>query len=170
MTVREVISIPNPVLRRKARPVTDFGAELQVLIDDMVDTMRAEPGVGLAATQVNVSLRVIVVEFPENEEEEDAEPRLYSVVNPEIVRSSKETEIGIEGCLSVPGLQGEVERNTEITVRGYSRRGQPLRLKLRGWTARIFQHEIDHLDGVLFIDRATNIFEYDGASERSALP
>jgi len=161
MSVREVITVPDSMLRRKARVVTDFGAALQSTIDDMIDTMRAEPGVGLAAPQINVSQRVIVVEYVEDEEEEDAKPRLYVVVNPEIISTSDEKEIGPEGCLSVPGLRGDVERHTEIVLKGRSRRGQPTRLKLKGWTARIFQHEIDHLDGVLFIDRAINIQEID---------
>jgi peptide deformylase len=159
MTVREVIAVPNPVLRKKARVVKDFGPALQEVIDDMVDALRAEPGVGLAASQINVSLRIITVEYVEDEDNEDAKPRLYIVVNPEIVSTSDETEIAPEGCLSVPGLRGDVERYTEIVVKGKSRRGQATRLKLKGWTARIFQHEIDHLDGVLFIDRAISVEE-----------
>lgn len=161
MAVREVVTIPNPILRRKARVVTDFGADLQHMIDDMIDTMRAEPGVGLAAPQINLSQRVVVVEYVEDEHDEEAKPRLYVVVNPEIISTSDETITGFEGCLSVPGLTGEVERHTEIVVKGKSRRGQSMRLKLKGWTARIFQHEIDHLDGVLFIDRAMNIQEIE---------
>ncbi len=159
MAVREVLAVPNPVLRKKARAVTDFGPSLQGVIDDMVDTLHTEPGVGLAAPQINVSLRIIVVEYVEDEEDEEAKPRLYIMVNPEIVSNSDETEIAPEGCLSVPGLTGEVERYLEIAVKGKTRRGQAMRLKLKGWTARIFQHEIDHLNGVLFIDRAISIEE-----------
>jgi peptide deformylase len=160
MALREVIIIPNPVLRKKAHVVTDFGAALQTLIDDMIDTMRAEPGVGLAAPQVGVSQRVVVVEYPENEDEEDAEPKLYVVVNPEIVRASSEKEEGVEGCLSVPKLHGNVERAVELTIKGKSRRGQPIKLKVKSWTARIFQHEMDHLEGILFIDRASEVWEF----------
>jgi peptide deformylase len=159
MAIKEIVTIPNPVLRRKAHPVTHFGPELQELIDDMIETLHDEPGSGLAAPQVNISQRVIIVEFPEDEEDEDAEPKLYVVVNPEVVRASNEKVDGPEGCLSVPNLRGTVERHAEITVKGKSRRGQPLKLKLKGWTARIFQHEIDHLDGVLFIDRASEVWE-----------
>ncbi len=166
MSVREIITTPHPTLRRKARPVTRFDESLQTLIDDMVETMRDAPGVGLAAPQVNVPLRVIVVEYGENE---DAPPKLYVVVNPEITRHSRETEVGVEGCLSIPGLLGDVERYTRITVRGRSRRGQPMKLKLEGWTARIFQHEIDHLNGVLFTDKALSIYKADAAPE-SAQP
>jgi peptide deformylase len=144
-------------LRRKARKVTEFGPDLQTLIDDMVETMRQAPGVGLAAPQVDVPLRVIVVEFGD-EENEDAPLKLYTVVNPDIVRASDETVVGTEGCLSIPNFVGDVERVTQLTVKGQDRRGRPLRLKADGWLARIFQHEIDHLDGVLFTDRATRVW------------
>jgi peptide deformylase len=147
------MTVPEPVLRRRAHKVTDFGTDLQVLIDDMVETMRAAPGVGLAASQVNVSQRVIVVEFGD-EEDEQTPAKLYTVVNPEIVRPAQETEKGTEACLSVPGFLGEVERVSSLTVKGQNRHGLPIRIKAKGWLARIFQHEIDHLDGVLFTDRA----------------
>ncbi len=175
MPVRTIVNVPEDVLRRKARPVTKFDDKLQTLIDDMVETMRVAPGVGLAAPQVGISERVIVVEYYEDEElaekqaEEEAqeEPpkRLYTVVNPEITRKSTETEPGVEGCLSIPGLNGEVERHTAITVKGLNRRGQPLTLKLNGWTARIFQHEIDHLNGILFTDLATSIWKIEPPTE-----
>lgn len=157
MAVREIVTVPHPILRTKARKVTDFGPELQRLIDDMIDTMRAAPGVGLAAPQVNVPLRVIVVEYGDDEDE-SVPPRLYAVVNPEIVRRSAETEVGTEGCLSIPGLVGDVERAVSITVRGQNRHGQPVKYRLHGWVARIFQHEIDHLDGILFTDRALRVW------------
>ena len=157
MAVRPIVTVPHPVLRRKALPVKDFGPDLQQLIDDMVETMRAAPGVGLAAPQVNVPLRVIVVEFGD-EEDESVPPRLWAVVNPEIVRASRETEIGTEGCLSIPGILGDVERAYAITVRGQNRHGQPVKYKLKGWVARIFQHEIDHLSGILFTDRAVKVW------------
>jgi peptide deformylase len=159
MALLPIVTLPDPVLRRKARPVERFDPRLQVLIDDMIETMRAAPGVGLAAPQVGVPERVIVVEYAEDEEQEDAPKRLYVVVNPEIRQSSEEVEMGLEGCLSVPGLQGEVERHCALTIRGRSRRGQPLKLKVKGWTARIFQHEIDHLDGILFTDRAARVWK-----------
>ncbi|MCI0520382.1 MAG: peptide deformylase, partial [Chloroflexi bacterium] len=115
MAIREIVTHPAAVLSRKARKVTDFGAELQTLIDDMIETMRAAPGVGLAAPQVDAPLRVIVVEYAEESEEGeegDAKPpRLFTVVNPEIVRPSAETVVGVEGCLSIPGFVGDVERH-----------------------------------------------------------
>ena len=157
MPVRKIVTNPAPVLRRKARKVTDFGPELQTLIDDMIETMREAPGVGLAAPQVDVPLRVIVVEFGD-EEDEEAPPKLYTVVNPELSRLSDETEVGTEGCLSIPGFVGDVERPVEAVVKGLNRRGKPVRIKAQGWLARVFQHEIDHLDGVLFTDRAEKVW------------
>lgn len=161
MALREVVTLPDPVLRRKARKVTDFGPELQSLVEDMIETMRAEPGVGLAANQVGVSLQVVVVEYPENEEDEDedAQPKLYVVVNPEFTRLSEETVVGTEGCLSLPGFLGNVERHESVVVKGLSRRGQPVTVKAKGWTARIFQHEVDHLNGVMFVDRAQQVWK-----------
>jgi peptide deformylase len=153
MSLRKIITVPDPVLRRKAHKVTDFGADLQVLIDDMVETIRQAPGVGLAAPQVNVSQRLIVVEFGD-EDDEQVPAKLYAIVNPEIIRPSQEMEKGNEACLSVPGFLGEVERISSLTLKGQNRHGQPIRIKAKGWLARIFQHEIDHLDGVLFTDRA----------------
>ncbi|OQX63825.1 MAG: peptide deformylase [Anaerolineaceae bacterium 4572_5.1] len=158
MALRKVLTVPNDVLRRKARPVKNFDDKLQTLIDDMVETMRDAPGVGLAAPQVGISEQVIVIEFGD-EEDEEVPPKLYTIVNPEITRSSDEKALGVEGCLSIPGLVGDVERATAITVKGKNRHGQPTKLKLKGWVARIFQHEIDHLSGVLFTDLAENIWE-----------
>jgi peptide deformylase len=152
MPTREIITIGHPTLRRKARKVTKFGPELQQLIDDMTETMRTAPGVGLAAPQVNVSERVIVVELPADEEE-GTPAEFYAFVNPEIVKSSHEVEDGQEGCLSVPGYVGEVPRHTMIVVRGQDARGKSQRIRAKDYLARIFQHEIDHLEGVLFIDR-----------------
>jgi peptide deformylase len=157
MALREIITLPHPTLRRKAHKVTDFGPELQTVVDDMVETMRQAPGVGLAAPQVNVSLRIVVVEYG-SEEDEEAPKKLYTVINPEITRPSPETVLGTEGCLSVPGIVGEVERVEALTVKGLSRRGQPITIKANGWLARIFQHEIDHLDGIVFVDRATRVW------------
>ncbi|HEX9012932.1 MAG TPA: peptide deformylase [Anaerolineaceae bacterium] len=158
MALRQIVHIPEPVLRRKAHKVSRFDKDLQALIDDMVETMRAAPGVGLAAPQVAVPDRVIVVEYGD-EEDEDAPKKLYVVVNPEISQASEETVTGVEACLSVPGLVGEVERAETITVKGLNRRGQPSRIRASGWLARIFQHEIDHLDGVLYTDRATRVWK-----------
>jgi peptide deformylase len=164
MPTRNIISLPDPVLRRKAKPVTKFGKELQALVDDMVETMREAPGVGLAAPQVSISERLIVVEYGEEEEDENGEiiekPRkLYVLANPEIVKTSEEKVSGIEGCLSLPGLVGEVERFESVQIKALNRFGKPTRVKAEGWLARIFQHEIDHLDGILFPDRATRVWK-----------
>jgi peptide deformylase len=159
MTLRSIVYLPDPVLRRKAQPVNRFDGSLQTLIDDMIETMRDAPGVGLAAPQVGVSDRLIVVEYPKDDEKEDAPKKLFVVVNPEIKEFSDETEMGVEGCLSVPGYQGEVERSLAVTVKGLTRRGQPMKIKAKGWLARIFQHEVDHLNGVVFTDRATKVWK-----------
>ncbi len=160
MALREIVTVPAPVLRRKARKVTDFGTELQTLIDDMVETMRDAPGVGLAAPQVGVPLRLIVVEYSEEGPEGESEskpPKLYAIANPEFTRMSDMVELGTEGCLSIPGFVGEVERSVEITLRGQNRHGQPMKVKAKDWLARIFQHEIDHLEGVLFTDLTDDV-------------
>jgi len=158
MTIRKIVTLPNPVLRRKARPVISFDNKLQSLIEDMIETMRAAPGVGLAAPQVGISERVIVIEYGD-ENDEKAPKKLFAVVNPELKVTSAETETGVEGCLSVPGLLGEVERSPAVIVKCSSRRGQPMRIKAKGWLARIFQHEVDHLNGVVFTDRATKVWK-----------
>lgn len=164
MALREIVTLPNPVLRRKARKVTDFGPDLQTLIDDMVETMRVAPGVGLAAPQVNLSQQLIVVEF--GDEDDEASPKkLYVLTNPEITRLSKETVFGVEGCLSIPGLVGEVERAEAALIKGLNRRGQPVKIKAKGWLARIFQHEIDHVNGVLFVDKATRLWQQKDEEE-----
>ena len=159
MSLRQISKLPDPILRRKARPVESIDSALQTLVDDMIETMRAAPGVGLAAPQVGVSERIFVAEYPVDDEKEDAPKKLFVVINPEIKQRSEETELGVEGCLSLPGLQGEVERALEVTVKGLTRHGQPVKIKARGWLARIFQHEIDHLDGIVFTDRATKVWK-----------
>jgi peptide deformylase len=158
MTVREIVTLPQAILRHKAHKVTDFGAEFQHLADDMVETMRQAPGVGLAAPQVGESLRLIVVEFGD-EEDDNIPSKLYVMANPEITHASQETLVGTEGCLSIPGVQGDVERAAAVTVKGFNRYGRPMTVKTKGWMARIFQHEIDHLDGVLFVDRAQKLWQ-----------
>jgi peptide deformylase len=162
MTLRKIVTLPEPVLRRKAHPVTRFDKDLQTLIDDMVETMREAPGVGLAAPQIGLSERLIVVEYYEREEDEDVENaprRVWAMINPEIVKASEEILVGVEGCLSIPNLVGEVERHAAIQVKGLNRHGKPFKVKAEGWLARIFQHEIDHLNGVLFTDRATRVWQ-----------
>ena len=161
MTIREIVTLPQAILRHKARKVADFGTEFQALVDDMVETMREAPGVGLAAPQVNESIRLIVVEYGD-EADEEIPPKLYILANPEITRFSEDTLVGTEGCLSIPGIQGEVERSEAVTVKGLNRHGRPMTVKAKGWLARIFQHEIDHLDGILFVDRAEKIWQSEG--------
>ena len=161
MTLRTIVTLPDPVLKRKAHPVTKFDKDLKTLLEDMVETMREAPGVGLAAPQIGLSERIIVIEYYEREEDEeieDAPKKVWAVINPEIVKTSEETLIGVEGCLSIPGLVGEVERHAEIQVKALNRHGKLMKVKAKGWLARIFQHEIDHLNGVLFTERATRVW------------
>jgi peptide deformylase len=167
MALRKIITLPDPVLRRKAKPITKFDKELQTLIDDMVDTMRDAPGVGLAAPQINELQQLAVIEYAEDEDEEpkDGEEikpkpkKLFVVINPEIIKASEEKVMGIEGCLSIPGLIGEVERYEALTIKALNRHGKPIKFKVDGWLARIFQHEIDHLNGVVFTDLATRVWQ-----------
>src|ERR1043165_3522724 len=117
MTLRKIVTLPDAVLRRKAHTVINFDKNLQTLIDDMVDTLREAPGGGLAAPQIGLSERIIVVEYyerPEDEEKEDAPKKVWAVLNPEIIKPSEEMLMGVEGCLSIPGLVGEVERHAQI--------------------------------------------------------
>jgi peptide deformylase len=162
MAVRTIVSTPDLVLRKKARPLASISREVRTLMDDMVETLREAPGVGLAAPQIGISKRVIVVEYaeaPEEEDDSEPEPKLYMLANPEIVRRSRAMVKGVEGCLSVPGFSGDVERHVEVTVEGLNTHGDTVRIRAKGWLARIFQHEIDHLDGILFTDRATKVWE-----------
>jgi peptide deformylase len=158
VTIREIRKLPDPVLRRKARKVTEFDKDLQVLIDDMIETMRAAPGVGLAAPQIGDALRLVVVEYGDDEDE-NVPRKLYVLINPEITHFSEETEEGLEACLSVTGLVGDVERYLAVVIKALNRHGKPQRVKAEGWLARIFQHEIDHLDGVLYTDRASRVWK-----------
>ncbi len=167
MTIRDIIGPANPVLRKKARTVGDPNTpDIQRLMDDMIETMRSAPGVGLAAPQVAVGQRIAVIEYaepapdasPDSVSQASAPPKLYVIVNPEIVSVSEEMVNGAEGCLSLPGIWGDVMRHEAVTVKALNRKGRPVKIKARGWLARIFQHEIDHLDGVLFIDRASQIW------------
>ncbi len=156
MAVREILVDEHPVLRRKAKKIVKITAEHRKLIEDMIETMRDAPGVGLAAPQVGVSDRLIVVEWgaePEHEDDPPPKKKLYVVLNPEVVWASEEMVQGTEGCLSVPGWVGDVLRHEAVTVRGLNRNGQNFTVKAEGWLARIFQHEIDHLDGILYTDK-----------------
>ena len=159
MSELEIVKLPDEVLRQKARPVTKFDDELQTLIDNMIETMRAANGVGLAAPQIGQSIQLAVIEsLAKTDDEGNDIPdsrELFVIINPRIVWESRDVTDGIEGCLSIPGYVGEVERAYGVRVRAQDRRGKPLKLRLKGWTARIFQHEIDHLNGVLFIDKLT---------------
>ena len=153
MAVREILQIGNPVLRRRSSKITRFDGALSKLVEDMAETMHAANGVGLAAPQIGVSKRLIIIEMPDDEEDDHSGKR-FVMCNPEIVKASRETEIGQEGCLSVAGYVGWVERAEQVIARGQDLQGKKLQLKAQGYLARAFQHEIDHLNGVLYVDLA----------------
>ncbi|MEA2682666.1 MAG: peptide deformylase [Chloroflexota bacterium] len=154
--IREIVVVEDKRLRTRCPKVPKIDASVQRLIDDMVDTMRDAPGIGLAAPQVGVLLRVIVCEVDEN---------LHCLVNPEIIRAEGE-QVGNEGCLSIPGYIGEVKRFDRVTVKAKNRAGKDVRIKAEGLLARCLQHEIDHVDGILFTDRLTDPKTFVKVSEK----
>jgi peptide deformylase len=148
VALRPILTFDHPVLREKAKKVTRVDTSIQKLLDDLAETMLDAPGAGLAANQIGVPLRVCVVKGDENQ--------IWGLVNPVIVKRSG-SQVGYEGCLSKPGWVGEVERSEAVVVKGLNRHGKEVRIKSNGFTARAFQHELDHLDGVLFTDRLTSL-------------
>jgi len=148
---REILVYPDPFLARKAAPVAAVDDRIRALVRDMFETMYAAEGVGLAAPQVGVGKRVIVIDV--SPVDETIAP--VAVVNPEIVLR-KGSATAVEGCLSVPGIQGDVVRAETVEVRGMDEQGKPLRIRADGILSRALQHEIDHLDGILFIDRLSS--------------
>ena len=148
VAVRPILNFDQPVLREKAKRVSRVDTSIQRLMDDLAETMLAAPGAGLAAPQIGVGLRVAVIKGDDNQ--------IWALANPEIVKHDG-VQVGYEGCLSYPGWVGEVARHETVVVKGRNRRGKEVRIKSSGFTARAFQHEIDHLDGILFIDRLTNL-------------
>jgi len=143
MAIRAMRHLPDPVLRRKAKRVPTVDNSIQQLIDDMVEIMRQANGAGLAAPQVGVSLRVVVLQMPGEEP--------IAIINPEVVRRSGEQEVA-EGCLSLPGYAGEIKRSASVTVKGWDRQGKAIRIKATGLMAQTLEHELDHLNGILYID------------------
>jgi peptide deformylase len=142
----------DPVLRKRAEPVASVGPEVQDLISDLFDTMYRERGIGLAAPQVGVSLRLFVVDV----EGDEGERVKLALVNPRLARSSGSV-VGEEGCLSIPGIHADVRRHAEVTFEAQDETGAPITVHAGGLLARALQHELDHLDGVLFIDRVSAI-------------
>jgi peptide deformylase len=166
MAILKVARMGHPVLRARARaidPATIGSPRIQQLIDDMFETMHEYQGVGLAAPQVHESVRLFVAGFaPDDEADESSSSRLspglpmMAIINPEITPIGQETVEDWEGCLSIPDIRGRVPRARQISLRAYDRRGKRIELKAGGFTARVMQHETDHLDGVLFFDRMTS--------------
>lgn len=143
MAVLEIRTLPDPVLRRKAKRVTTIDGSIQKLIDDMIDTLRAVHGTGLAAPQIGVSLRIAVIGISEKE--------VITLINPEIVRREG-VRVVEEGCLSYPGYYGEIKRSEVVKVKAQNRQGKQFRLRGEGLLAHALEHETDHLNGILYID------------------
>ncbi len=155
MALLEIRKYPDPVLRKKTEPVKKIDGPLQRLIDDMVETMHAAPGVGLAANQVGVSLQVAVIDLSTREEKEKRHPLLV-IINPEII-AREGSVVEEEGCLSIPDYAEKVKRSAKVKVRAQDRNGNEFELEAEGLLAKALQHEIDHLNGMLFIDRLSTL-------------
>jgi peptide deformylase len=168
MSVLQIITVPDPILRKKAHKVTDFGKDFQKLVADMIETLRDAPGVGLAAPQVGILQQLIVVEYGDDDDE-SVPKKLFVVANPEIIQTSDTVVEGLEGCLSIPDLVGNVERFESVVIKGFNRQGKPVKIKAEDWLARIFQHEIDHLSGVLYTDRADKVWKPQNEDEEQAM-
>ena len=151
MTIRQLHLLGSPVLRQRSPPVAAVDDAVRQLVDDLFETMRAAKGVGLAANQVGIARRVAVVDVGE-----DAPPPLV-LINPRILQVSEALETAEEGCLSIPDIYGDVERALRVTLEALDRDGRPYRTELAGFKARAVQHEIDHLDGVLFLDHLSAV-------------
>lgn len=148
MAIRLVRVFGDPVLRQKAQAVVTFDAELRALVADMRETMKAYEGVGLAANQIGIALRLLVIDVPI----EDESRVQFTIVNP-VITGRSGSESGEEGCLSIPGIYEDVTRSARLHVSGQDEHGAPFELDAQGFLARAIQHEVDHLDGVLFVDR-----------------
>jgi peptide deformylase len=162
MAVREVLRMGHPVLREKSKPVEEFGTpELRELLQDMKDTMAARSGAGIAAPQIGVGQRVVIFGVDHNPRYPDAEPVPFTVlVNPKIVLLTREIEEDWEGCLSVPGMRGVVPRYTKLRYSGFDIEGNPFERVAEGFHARVVQHECDHLDGILYPQRMTDLSKF----------
>jgi peptide deformylase len=153
MPLLPIIKVPDPVLRQKAAPVTEIDAAVRQQLDDMAETMYEAPGIGLAANQVNSLVRLVVMDCAADEEQ----ARLLQMVNPEIITVSEESARLEEGCLSIPGFTAEVDRPAEVTARWLDPQGAQQEAAFSGLEAACIQHEIDHLNGVLFIDHLSRL-------------
>jgi peptide deformylase len=175
MAVRRVLRMGEPLLRQVAAAVTRFDAELAALLTDMDDTMRSLSGAGLAAPQIGVGLRVVIFELKDNPRYPQLTPVPYTVlVNPELTPLDMEQDEGWEGCLSVPGMRGLVPRYRHLRYRGFDAAGAPIDRTVEGFHARVVQHEVDHLDGILYPQRVRDLrnfgFEDALAGQMTPMP
>jgi len=167
MTVREVLRMGHPVLRERAKPVERLATpELRTLVADMKETMAAQQGAGLAAPQIGVSQRVVIFGVSKNARYPDAEEVPFTVlVNPKLVMLTREIEEDWEGCLSVPGMRGVVPRYKKLRYTGFDEEGNPIDRVAEGFHARVVQHECDHLDGILYPQRMTDMSRFGFTAE-----
>ncbi len=163
MAIKPIRTGDDPVLKQKAKEVSKFDDRMERLINNMLDTMYDAGGIGLAAPQIGILKRVIVVDNREEEGEEEG--HLYKLINPEIVETSREEETSIEGCLSFPGVQGEVTRPKEITVKACDINGEEIEIKADGLLARVIQHEVDHLEGEVLVNKAEKLYRSEGTAD-----
>ncbi|MCD6358917.1 MAG: peptide deformylase [Dehalococcoidia bacterium] len=163
MAVIPIRVVPDPVLREKSRRVSNIDKSILKLIDDMIETVRAVPGrAGLAAPQIGVLLRVLVIQIPEEE--------ALALINPEIVKKRGERVV-MEGCLSIPGYQGKIKRANSVTVKGLSPQGKPVRIKATELLSQALEHEIDHLNGILYVDHlesGDDLYQIDAGDEEES--
>lgn len=173
MAVRPVLKMGEPLLKQVAAPVQRFDAQLAALVADMNDTMRALNGAGLAAPQIGAGLRVVIFEVTSNPRYPEVAPIPYTVlVNPELTPIGEEQEEGWEGCLSVPGLRGLVPRFSKLHYRGFDIAGAAIERTVEGFHARVVQHEVDHLDGILYPQRILDLrnFGFEDALRGQVMP
>ena len=159
MAICPILTTPNPILRKKARRVQTIDKAIHKLVADMMDTLKDAAGLGLAAPQVGISLRLCVLHMPEEEP--------FALVNPEVVKRIGQREV-VEGCLSIPGYQGKIKRSIEVTIKGLDLEGKPVRFKARETLAQALEHEIDHLNGVLYIDYLESPDKLDKVEQKPA--
>ena len=152
MAIKEIIKVPNPILKKISKPVKEVNDEIRSILDDMLDTMYDAPGIGLAAIQIGIPLRMLVIDISKEEKKDP-----LFLINPEIVEPSKDLSSFEEGCLSVPGIWEEIERPDKCKVKFLNRKGKKQEKKCNGLLATVIQHEMDHLEGIVFVDHLSRL-------------
>ena len=157
MAIREIIKVPNPILKKVSKPVDEVDDDIRKILDDMLDTMYDAPGIGLAAIQIGIPLRMLVIDISSIGDQDNNEKNPQFFINPEILDPSNNLSSFEEGCLSVPGIWEEIERPDQCTVKFINRNGQKEEKKCKGLLATVIQHEMDHLKGIVFVDHLSRL-------------